>query len=56
MPRLIKSAPGLPPAASADVADTVQIMLARLETGGEDAARDYARQLDGWARRHNCAA
>lgn len=49
MPRLIKSAPGLPPAALADVADTVQIMLARLETGGEDAARDYARQLDGWA-------
>lgn len=48
MPRLIKSAPGLPPAALADVADTVQVMLARLKTGGEDTARDYAQRLDGW--------
>lgn len=48
MPRLIKSAPGLPPAAHADVADTVQIMLARLKAGGETAARDYASRLDGW--------
>ncbi|MBY6112854.1 histidinol dehydrogenase [Mameliella alba] len=48
MPRLIKSAPGLPPASQADISDTVQIMLARLKTGGEEAARDYARRLDGW--------
>lgn len=47
-PRLIKSAPGLPPAEEANVTDTVQIMLARLRQGGEDAALDYARRLDGW--------
>ena len=48
MPRMIKSAPGLPPAATRDTRDTVGIMLARLRTGGDDAARDYARRLDGW--------
>ena len=48
MPRMIKSAPGLPPAATGDTRDTVGIMLARLRTGGDDAARDYARRLDGW--------
>lgn len=31
-----------------DLSDTVRIMLARLASGGEEAARDYARRLDGW--------
>jgi len=48
MPRVIKSAPGLPPAALNDISDTVQIMLARLQSGREAAARDYAARLDGW--------
>jgi sulfopropanediol 3-dehydrogenase len=47
-PRMIKSAPGLRPEAPADIADTVQIMLARIKTGGEDCALDYAQRLDGW--------
>ncbi|EBA07105.1 histidinol dehydrogenase [Sagittula stellata] len=45
---MIKSAPGLPPAATGDIRDTVEIMLARLRSGGDTAARDYARRLDGW--------
>lgn len=44
----LKSAPGQPPQAAADIADTVQIMLARLKTGGAQVALEYARQLDGW--------
>lgn len=48
MSRLIKSAPGLPPASIAEISDTVQIMLARLKSGGEEVARDYAGRLDGW--------
>ncbi len=44
----LKPAPGLPPQSAADISDTVAIMLARLRTGREDAARDYARRLD-WA-------
>ena len=44
----LKTAPGLPPEGAADIKDTVQIMLARLRAGGEEAARDYARRLDGW--------
>lgn len=44
----LKTAPGLPATASADVSDTVAIMLARLHSGGETAARDYARRLDHW--------
>lgn len=48
MPRMIKSAPGLPPAATGDIRDTVEIMLARMRSGGDTAARDYARRLDGW--------
>ncbi|MBV6638055.1 MAG: histidinol dehydrogenase, partial [Mameliella sp.] len=48
MSRLIKSAPGLPPASIAEISDTVQIMLARLKSGGEEVARDYAERLDGW--------
>ncbi len=47
-PRLLKSAPGLPPQTSRDTADTVQIMLARIAAEGEVAVRDYARTLDGW--------
>ncbi|MCZ0813245.1 MAG: histidinol dehydrogenase [Pseudomonadota bacterium] len=45
----IKSAPGQPPEAIADVADTVQIMLARLRAGGAQVALEYARSLDGWS-------
>ncbi|MBS0125413.1 histidinol dehydrogenase [Thetidibacter halocola] len=48
MPRLLKSAPGLPPEATAEIADTVQIMLARLRTDREEAATDYAARLDRW--------
>ncbi|WP_425072233.1 histidinol dehydrogenase [Sagittula sp. S175] len=48
MPRLLKSAPGLPPAAQNDISDTVQVMLARVRLGREDAARDYAERLDHW--------
>ncbi len=49
-PKHLKTAPGLPDTAQADVSDTVQIMLTRLRTQGEDAARDYARRLDGWTQ------
>ncbi|SEL96118.1 sulfopropanediol 3-dehydrogenase [Roseovarius azorensis] len=44
----LKTAPGEPPRTAADVADTVQVMLARLRTGGAQVALEYARQLDGW--------
>ena len=44
----LKSAPGQPPQAAADIIDTVQIMLARLKTGGAQVALEYARRLDGW--------
>ncbi|MEY8838391.1 histidinol dehydrogenase [Cribrihabitans sp. XS_ASV171] len=44
----LKTAPGLPPQPEGDTADTVQIMLARLREGREEAARDYAARLDGW--------
>ncbi len=44
----LKTAPGEPPQAAADIADTVQVMLARLKTGGAQVALDYARRLDGW--------
>jgi len=45
---MIKSSPGQTPETTADIADTVQIMLSRLKTGGENMARDYARRLDRW--------
>lgn len=48
MVEYLKSAPGLPPQSAGDTADTVQIMLARLRDGGEEAVRDYAAKLDGW--------
>ncbi|WP_299848802.1 histidinol dehydrogenase [uncultured Roseovarius sp.] len=44
----LKIAPGQPPQTAADIADTVQMMLARLRTGGAQVALEYARQLDGW--------
>lgn len=44
----LKTTPGLPPQEASDTADTVAIMLARLRAGREEAARDYARRLDGW--------
>lgn len=44
----LKSAPGEQPQATADVADTVQVMLARLRSGGAQTALEYARRLDGW--------
>jgi len=44
----LKTAPGEPPQASADIADTVQVMLARLRAGGAQVALEYARDLDGW--------
>ena len=44
----LKPVAGLPPSTDRDTADTVQVMLARLKQGREDAARDYARRLDGF--------
>lgn len=44
----LKTAPGQPPQTANDVADTVQVMLARLKSGGAQVALEYARQLDGW--------
>ncbi|KRS13092.1 histidinol dehydrogenase [Roseovarius atlanticus] len=44
----LKTAPGQPPQTAADIADTVQVMLGRLRTGGAQTALEYARQLDGW--------
>ena len=32
----------------ADTASTVNTMLAAIERGGEEAVREYARELDGW--------
>ncbi|SLN29371.1 Sulfopropanediol 3-dehydrogenase [Falsiruegeria litorea R37] len=48
MVEYLKSAPGLPPQSAGDTADTVQIMLARLREGREEAVREYAAKLDGW--------
>ena len=48
-PLALKAAAGPAPDAAADIADTVQIMLARIRAGGEEAVRDYAQRLDGWA-------
>jgi sulfopropanediol 3-dehydrogenase len=44
----LKTAPGEPPRAAADIADTVQVMLARLRAGGAQVALEYARDLDRW--------
>ncbi|MEL6432338.1 MAG: histidinol dehydrogenase [Pseudomonadota bacterium] len=47
--RYLKTAKPLNATTSSDVSDTVQVMLTRLKTGGEDIALEYASQLDGWA-------
>ena len=44
----LKSSAGEAAEASADVKDTVQVMLARLKADGEQVALDYARTLDKW--------
>ena len=44
----LKTAPGQPPQAAADIQDTVQVMLARLKAGGAQVALEYANTLDGW--------
>jgi sulfopropanediol 3-dehydrogenase len=44
----LKSAPGLPPQSEGDTSDIVQVMLARMKEGGEDAVREYTAKLDGW--------
>ena len=44
----LKSARPAGAGAGADIADTVRLMLAGLARGGEAAALDYARRLDGW--------
>ena len=44
----LKTAPGQPPQTVADIQDTVQVMLARLKSGGAQVALEYARTLDGW--------
>ncbi|WP_166418939.1 histidinol dehydrogenase [Cochlodiniinecator piscidefendens] len=44
----LKKSDARPPAETANVRDTVAIMLANIERGGEDAARDYAAKLDRW--------
>ena len=31
-----------------ETTETVSHILAKIETGGEEAVRDYARELDGW--------
>ena len=47
-PTVLKASRPLRPEARADIEDTVRIMLARLRSGGAEAARDYAMRLDGW--------
>lgn len=44
----LKTAHAELPQAAADIADTVQVMLARLRAGGAQVALEYARDLDGW--------
>ncbi|NBC48242.1 MAG: histidinol dehydrogenase, partial [Gammaproteobacteria bacterium] len=44
----LKSAPGQLPQTATEITDTVQIMLARLRSGGAQVALEYARTLDGW--------
>ena len=44
----LKTAPAEPAQTTADIADTVQVMLARLRAGGAQVALEYARDLDGW--------
>ena len=44
----LKRALKQPADADANTASVVSRMLAEIESGGEAAARDYARKLDGW--------
>jgi len=44
----LKTAPGAPPQAAADISDTVREMLDRMRAGGSEVALDYARSLDKW--------
>lgn len=44
----LKTADPRPHTESADLRDTVAIMLANIEQEGEDAVRRYARQFDDW--------
>lgn len=46
--RYLKQARPAESDAQADVTDTVSVMLARIRAGGEVAALEYARRLDGW--------
>jgi len=46
--RYLKQADTSAAESSANVADTVQVMLERIRAGGEEAALDYARRLDRW--------
>jgi sulfopropanediol 3-dehydrogenase len=46
--QFLKSATGLAPEDRGDTSDIVQVMLARIKAGGEQAAREYAVKLDGW--------
>lgn len=46
--QFLKSATEQPAQTSADISDTVKVMLARLRTGGAQVALDYAQRLDGW--------
>ncbi len=46
--RYLKRALKQPVDADANTARVVSQMLAEIESGGEDATRDYARKLDGW--------
>lgn len=45
---VLKSARSVAAAPGGDIADSVAVMLARIAAGGEAAALDYARRLDGW--------
>lgn len=44
----LKQAAPRPVDERADLRDMVQVMLATIEQGGEQAVRDYAQRLDGW--------
>ena len=44
----IKSAPGREPGTAKDIAGTVREMLDELREGGERAAVEFAKRLDGW--------
>lgn len=46
--QFLKSPTEQPAQTSADISDTVQVMLARLRTGGAQVALEYAQRLDGW--------